>query len=392
MGLFLMLSFDEYIKIGVAFAMAVILAFITTPLTIRLAKKIGIVDIPKDNRRMHNHPIPLLGGLSIIFAFVVTSIIFVPTHSYFMQILPGALIIATLGVIDDKKNLPAWPKFLVQCVAASIAVIMGAKIDFISGINVFGLGTINLHLFSIPLTILWIVGITNAVNLIDGLDGLADGVSTIACISMMVIAVLIRGEFSIAVLTAALAGGCVGLLPYNKNPAKTFMGDTGATFLGYTMSIISIQGLFKSYAIISVLVPFLILGIPIFDTASAILRRISEGKSPFASDRNHLHHKLIDMGLSQKQAVGILYAVSAVLGIIAIYLAVAGATTGWYILIGALVLISIIFFTFTSFRSNKKSSENQQEQQPIESDEKPKTTNQSELSDNEKPNDKDQYN
>ena len=170
---------------------------------------------------------------------------------------------------------------------------------------------------------LWIVGITNAVNLIDGLDGLACGVSTISSMTLLVIA-LIVAEPDVAILMAALAGGCIGFLPYNLNPAKIFMGDTGATFLGFILATVSIQGLFKFYAIISFAVPFLMLGLPIFDTCFAIFRRVAHGQSPMAPDRGHIHHRLIDMGFSQKQAVAVLYIISAILGLSAVVLTTIG--------------------------------------------------------------------
>ena len=165
----------------------------------------------------------------------------------------------------------------------------------------------------------WIVGITNAVNLIDGLDGLACGVSTISSMTMLVIALTVA-EPDVALLMAALAGGCIGFLPYNLNPAKIFMGDTGSTFLGFILATVSIEGLFKSYAIISFAVPFLMLGLPIFDTCFAILRRVSHGQSPMSPDRGHIHHRLIDMGFNQKQAVAVLYVISAILGLSAVVL------------------------------------------------------------------------
>ena len=177
---------------------------------------------------------------------------------------------------------------------------------------------------SVPITILWIVGITNAVNLIDGLDGLANGVSTISALTMLVIALLVS-EAQTALVMASLVGACVGFMPYNRNPAQMFMGDTGSTFLGYILATISIQGLFKYYAIISFAVPFLILGLPMFDTLFAIVRRLAHGQNPMSPDRGHIHHRLIDMGLSQKQAVAALYVVSSILGLSAVVLTTSGA-------------------------------------------------------------------
>jgi UDP-GlcNAc:undecaprenyl-phosphate/decaprenyl-phosphate GlcNAc-1-phosphate transferase len=366
--------------------LAVAIAFVATPFAIKFARKIGAVDVPADERRMHNHPIPLLGGLAIIIAFVVTSIVMMRYHHLLWQILPGALMIAVLGVIDDKHRLPALPKLFIQCIAAGIPIYMNNRIVINSiSLNFLGIHTIKFPFFiAIVLTILWIVGITNAVNFVDGLDGLAAGISTIASISMMLIAYIKMGsdsnEYGIAILAAALAGGCLGLLPYNRNPAKIFMGDTGSTFLGYTLAVISIQGLFKAYTVISFAVPILVLGLPILDTIIAIIRRLIEGKSPFAADRSHIHHKLVDMGLDQKQAVGLLYIVSAIMGIVAVIFATFGSSTGWLVLIGAVALIGIICILtipickrYNTFDSDDFSDDSQENQKTEETSEDKKT-------------------
>ena len=187
---------------------------------------------------------------------------------------------------------------------------------------------------------LWIVGITNAVNLIDGLDGLANGVSAISATTMLVIA-LMAAESQVAIVMAALVGACVGFMPYNLNPAKMFMGDTGATFLGFILATMSIQGLFKYYAVISFVVPFLILGLPIFDTAFAFIRRIAHGQSPMHADRSHIHHRLIDMGLNQKQAVATLYVISAILGLSAVVLTTGGEQKAM-LLFAALCIVAVV--------------------------------------------------
>lgn len=308
-----------------ALLVAAVVAFITTPVVRSLAFRIGAVDVPKDNRRMHNHPIPRMGGLAIFFGFILSAIIFVPLETPIRGMLLGGVIIVILGIFDDIYALPAKPKFVVQIVAALIAVLMGNQIDVLSNPNIFSSDPYwELGWLSIPISVLWIVGITNAVNLIDGLDGLACGVSTISSLTMLVIA-LVAAEPQVAFLMAALAGGCIGFLPYNLNPAKIFMGDTGSTFLGFILATVSIQGLFKSYAIISFAVPFLMLGLPIFDTCFAILRRVSHGQSPMSPDRGHIHHRLIDMGFNQKQAVAVLYVISAILGLSAVMLTTTSA-------------------------------------------------------------------
>ena len=318
-----MLSSVELSVIGaVAAALfaAAVVAFITTPVVRSLAFKIGAVDVPRDNRRMHNHPIPRMGGLAIFFGFILSALIFIPLTTPLRGMLLGAVIIVILGIFDDIYALPAMPKFLIQILAALIAVLMGNRIDILSNPNIFSSDPYwHLGVLSIPISVLWIVAITNAVNLIDGLDGLACGVSTISSMTMLVIALTVA-EAQVAILMAALAGACIGFLPYNLNPAKIFMGDTGSTFLGFVLATVSIQGLFKSYAIISFAVPFLVLGLPIFDTCFAILRRLARGQSPMAPDRGHIHHRLIDMGFTQKQAVAVLYLISAILGLSAVVL------------------------------------------------------------------------
>ena len=306
--------------VAAALLVAAIVAFIATPVVRSLAFKIGAVDVPKDNRRMHNHPIPRMGGLAIFFGFILSALIFVPLSTPVRGMLLGGVIIVILGIFDDIYALPALPKFFVQIASALIAVLMGNQIDILSNPNIFSSEPYwVLGIWSIPISVLWIVGITNAVNLIDGLDGLAGGVSTISSMTMLVIALTVA-EPDTALLMAALAGACIGFLPYNLNPAKIFMGDTGSTFLGFILATVSIDGLFKSYAIISFAVPFLMLGLPIFDTCFAIFRRVSHGQSPMAPDRGHIHPRLIDMGFSQKQAVAVLYIISAILGLSAVVL------------------------------------------------------------------------
>ena len=199
-----------------------------------------------------------------------------------------------------------------------MAVLGGNLIEVLSNPNVFQCNPYwELGILAIPVTVIWIVAITNAVNLIDGLDGLACGVSTISSMTLLVIA-LVVGRWEVAILMAALAGACIGFLPYNMNPAKIFMGDTGSTFLGFILAVVSIQGLFKFHTIISFAVPFLMLGLPIFDTCFAFIRRIAHGQSPMHAGPSHVHHRLIDMGFNQKQAVAVLYIISAILGLSAV--------------------------------------------------------------------------
>ena len=327
---------DTAITMLLAMGVAAVVSFLATPMVKNLAYKVGAIDVPKDNRRMHKVPIPRLGGLAIFLAFLLSVLVFAKIDRQMQGILLGVTMIVVLGVMDDIMALNALPKLIVQILAAGIAVYHGCVIQFVSNPNVFSSMTyLNLGWWSYPITIIWIVAITNAVNLIDGLDGLAVGVSAISTASITVIALMVA-ETNVAVVLAALFGACLGFIPYNMNPAKIFMGDTGATFLGYILATLSVTGLFKMYAIISFAVPFLILGVPIFDICFAFLRRIAKGQNPMKADRGHVHHRLIDMGFSQKQAVAISYMLAAILGLAAVLLTSSGE-------LKALILIGTIF-------------------------------------------------
>lgn len=336
---------SEYIVIGTiiaAFAVAAVLSYFFTPSVKNFAHKVGAIDVPKDARRMHKKPIPRLGGLAIYGGFLCSILIFGQLDETMLCVLLGAAIIVALGIFDDVLALGAKLKFVVQIVAAAIPVCIGdLQIGLFTNLNPLSdTPFVHLGILAVPATIIWIVGITNAVNLIDGLDGLAVGVSSIAAITMLAVA-LLTGNMPIAITMAALAGACIGFMPYNLNPAKIFMGDTGSTFLGYMLATVSIMGLFKFYAVISFAVPFLILGLPIFDTANAIIRRVAAGRSPMSPDRGHVHHKLIDMGFNQKQAVAILYAISATLGLTAVVLTSSGEVKAIVLLLAVLAAILV---------------------------------------------------
>ncbi len=315
-----------WLKLLLAIAFAAAVSYMMTPPVKRFAEKVGAIDVPKDERRVHNHPIPRMGGLAIFIGFVLSLLIFVDVSTPVLGILLGALIIVVMGAIDDIVNLNAWVKLAGQIVAAVVAIRCGIVFDAISNPNPFSEQTtfVLANYLPIPLTLLWIVGCTNAVNLIDGLDGLAVGVSTISSLTMLVVAMFVA-EPSVAVILAALTGACLGFIPYNFNPAKIFMGDVGSQLLGFVLSTASIMGMFKLHAMITFLVPLLALAVPLADTVFAFFRRIIHGQSPFHADKGHFHHRLLALGLSQKQAVAVLYGISAVLGLIAVLLAGSGA-------------------------------------------------------------------
>lgn len=307
------MTLTNFVYSALAVLCAGLIAFTMTPPVRVLAFRIGAVDIPLDQRRMHKKPIPRIGGLAIFFGFTASTMIFCNPTKELLAIWLGGFVLVALGILDDVFRLPAMLKFVVQIGAAVIAVVNGVVIDHIS----IGGNYIMFGVWRIPITILWIVGLTNAINLIDGLDGLACGVSAISSASLFCV-VLLNGDLHSAMITAILTASCIGFIPFNKNPAKIFMGDTGALFLGFTLAVMSVQGVFKLHTVISFLVPLSIFALPLLDTTVAIIRRVAHGKSPFSPDRGHLHHKLVDMGFTQKNAVRILYAICALLGLVAV--------------------------------------------------------------------------
>lgn len=300
---------------------AFLLAFSLTPPVRRLALRLGALDVPGDPRRVHDRPIPRLGGLTIFLSFVLTTLLFAPRDPRITGILLGAVIIAAMGALDDLISLNAWLKLLEQLVAALVAVRCGVVFRVLSDpIALSGGGTVEVGALAVPLTVLWIVACTNAVNLMDGLDGLAAGISLVSALSMLAASAL-AAEPAVTLLLAALAGACLGFLPFNMYPAGIFMGDVGSQLLGYLLGTVSILGLFKLHAAVTFLAPLLAMALPLTDTVFAFCRRVLRGQSPFRADRGHLHHRLLALGLSQRQAVALMVGASAALGLLAILLA-----------------------------------------------------------------------
>lgn len=310
------------VKAFIAFLIAVSVSYAATPLVMKLAKLVGAIDVPRDERRVHKVPTPRLGGLAIFLGFMAGLLYLTKINSKLLGVLTGAAIIVVMGFFDDIRPLPAKFKFVIQAIAAAIAIHSGVRIEWVNNPLSFIFKDnpyIIFGIWSYPLTLIWIVGVTNAINLVDGLDGLAAGITTISAVTLLIAAVS-TGQYFPAMLAAIVAGSTIGFLPYNFNPAKIFMGDTGALFLGYMLSVISVIGVLKSAAVFSILVPIFAIGLPIFDTLFAMLRRALSGRSMMEADKGHLHHKLLDAGMSQKQAVLTLYSISAVLGFSAVAL------------------------------------------------------------------------
>lgn len=290
-----------------------LISFLLTPFVINMAHRFGAIDIPKDERRVHSKPIPLWGGVAIFTGFYISMFIFAEIETFkLVGLFIASLIVLITGMVDDVKPLGAKVKLLMQIIAAIVLVTAGYEINYFT--NFFAdSGYIMLGAFSLPISILWIVAVTNTVNLIDGLDGLAAGISAIAAITLSYIA-MINHRYDAAMITLMLAGSSAGFLPFNFNPAKIFMGDAGALFLGLVLSAVSIDGALKGATALTVVVPILALGVPIFDTTFAILRRKINRRPIMEADRGHLHHRLLSIGFGQRKAVLAMYLISALLG------------------------------------------------------------------------------
>ena len=319
----------------VALGLSLVISWILTPAVKKLAFHLGAVDRPKA-RKVHHRIMPRMGGLAIFIGFMTAALTTLELTTDVIGILLGGAAIAAVGMVDDMIQLSAKVKLVGQIVAALIPVLFGVRIEWLN--NPWG-GYFYLDYLSVPFTVFWIVSLTNVVNLIDGLDGLAAGVSAIASVTVIMVA-LQQGMYPVAIMTASLAGAIIGFIRYNFNPATIFMGDTGSLFLGYMLAAISIFGAVKSAATIALLVPAIALGLPIMDTAFAILRRYKNGRPIFQPDKGHIHHRLLAMGFSQRQAVIFMYLISAGLCLAAVLLT---EVDGVYALVLLGVLITIIF-------------------------------------------------
>lgn len=298
------------------FITALIIAFVFTPAAIKIAPKIGAIDIPQDSRRAHTKPMPRFGGMAIYIGTISGLAIFLHNDPKVLGLIVAGTVMYIVGIIDDLRDMDAKVKFLCQIGCALILYFAGVNISFVR--NPFVDGYIFFPWFiSLFITVIWIVGITNTINLIDGLDGLAAGVSFIASVCIAYSAFISR-QYTVAAAMLAIAGGALGFLPFNFHPAKIFMGDGGSLFLGFMMAGVSVLGSAKGATLIATIVPFLVLFIPIFDTAFAIIRRAASGRPIMEADKGHLHHRIMATGLGQRRTVLILYGISATMGVVAI--------------------------------------------------------------------------
>ena len=341
--------------IAIAFLLGLVTAFVVTPFSMRIAKKYGAIDVPND-RRVNKKPMPRLGGIAVIAGFFVSTIYLLISMSIegklvlfeedmlwlkLVGFFVGIIILGITCFIDDTKGIHSLTKLIVQIVAALIVVACGIRIENFEIPFLNGQAELNIVL-SYIITVCWIVGVTNAINLIDGLDGLSSGISLISCISLLIIFTLNGSPLIAIVLITALGGAISGFLPYNFNTAKTFIGDTGSNFLGFSLAVISILGVAKTYTALVLIAPIIVLALPLFDTLFAIFRRIKNGKSlkaVFKADKGHLHHRLMQKGYTQKQAVFILYGITATFGMFAVVLLDSGV---WKALSFAILVIAIL--------------------------------------------------
>jgi len=304
----------------------VIVALIVTPISIRIAYKFDIIDRPRDDRRMHNRPIPRFGGLGIFLGVSAAMLIPARVNDNIKVAMLGGLLMYLLGVFDDILDLKPLVKFAGQWAIATAVYCMGIRITFIS--NFLGLhpGDTSAIVFlgegiAYLITVLWIVGITNAVNLMDGLDGLAAGSVAIMALSLAYVAYIHGSRYGMMIVCfamVAVAGGCLGFLPYNISPAKTFMGDGGALYLGYMLAVLSVVSPLKKATFVGAVIPILSLAVPIFDTLSSMIRRMWRHESVMKADKEHLHHHLMAAGFGQRRSVLIMYGIVGIMGIVAV--------------------------------------------------------------------------
>ncbi|MCL2547871.1 MAG: undecaprenyl/decaprenyl-phosphate alpha-N-acetylglucosaminyl 1-phosphate transferase [Symbiobacteriaceae bacterium] len=297
------------------------LALISTPLAMDLALRLGVIDKPSNPRKVHTKPVPYLGGVAIYVSFLVATVIFTEMTPEILAMLAGGFVLMVVGALDDYYDLSPRLRLLVQFLCAWLAVASGIRII---GIGIpFSNDFLHLGPLSWPLTILWIMAITNVMNFIDGLDGLTAGTTVIVCLTLIFVAwgsadQALYNYSAVILLCVAMIGASLGFLRYNSYPARIFMGDAGACFIGYVLGCLSVVGPMKQATLMTMITPALALGLPLFDTAVVMFRRIRAGKSPMQADRTHAHHRLFDSGLSQKQTVYWLYAISACFGLAAV--------------------------------------------------------------------------
>ncbi|HXW76358.1 MAG TPA: MraY family glycosyltransferase [Candidatus Eremiobacteraceae bacterium] len=327
------LNFNIWWLCAATFALAAAACALATPLVRRMAFAVGVFDEPDGDRRVHAHPTPRLGGIAIYLGFMLalfTVLNIALTHAteirkyltnadlaHVIGLLFGGTLMLGVGLWDDIMTMSPRRKLLAQLVVAAIAVVLYGFT--IIDVQVPKFGYLDLAWFAIPFSLFWYLGMVNAINFLDGLDGLAAGVTLIASLTLILVSVW-HNQYLVAITMCALAGAVAGFLPFNYNPARIFMGDGGSLFIGFVLASAAVMGTEKKAVAISLIIPLLVLALPILDTAAAIWRRARKGAPLFAADRGHVHHQLLDLGLSPRQAVNLIYVVCGLLGVLALAL------------------------------------------------------------------------
>ena len=318
---------------AITFGLAALTCALVTPFVRKMAFALGVFDEPDDARRVHAHPTPRLGGIAIYVGFMLslfTVLNLALTHTteirrflsyqdlaHIIGLLFGGTLMLGVGLWDDIMSMSPRRKFLAQLAVSAVAVVLYGFT--IVDVQMPKFGYLDLAWFAIPFSLFWYMGMVNAINFLDGLDGLVAGVSLIASVTLVVVS-LWHNQYLVAITMCALAGAMAGFLPYNYNPARIFMGDGGSLFIGFVLASAAVMGTEKKAVAISLIIPLLVLALPIVDTAATIFRRMRRGAPIFSADRGHVHHQLLDLGLSQRQAVNLIYAVCCLLGVIALAL------------------------------------------------------------------------
>lgn len=327
----------NFLDLAIASFIALISTFFLTFLVKKIAFKLKIVDFP-NQRKIHIHPTPRIGGVAIFLGAALGLIYLRPEHIHLNAIIIGSLVIIITGVLDDKFNIRPILKLTGQLVAASFLISSGLVIE---KITLPFIGMIDLGMFSVLITILWVVGITNAINLIDGLDGLATGVSTIGLISILIMAITDLQIFAVY-LCVVLIGANLGFLYHNFYPAKIYMGDTGSNFLGYMIAVISMLGLFKNVALFSFIIPIIVIALPILDTLFSIIRRMMNKQKIMEADNKHIHYQLLRAGFTHRQSVLVMYGFSLIFGVLAIVFAKAPLQLSFLVAFIVFILVHVL--------------------------------------------------
>ena len=327
----------QYVRYLIPILAALLCSLALTPVAIKLAHKWGVVDMPNE-RKVHNSAMPRMGGLAIYGGFMAGMLLLGRFDRQTLSLIASATIVMGIGLYDDMHGISPKLKLLGQVLASLVLVQSGVVVQFLT--NPFNGGVMSLGFFAYPLTIVWLVGISNAINLVDGLDGLSAGISAISALTISVIC-YIRGDGLTCVIAAIVAAAALGFLRFNFHPAKTFMGDCGSLFLGFLLGALSVMGFSKGATLISIFCPFLIVGIPICDTFFAIIRRSVQKKPIFQADKGHLHHCLLSCGLSHSQTVLVIYAISLLMSVAAVLMAV--LTTSQAVLIFIITLVLVLY-------------------------------------------------